>query len=200
MSDEEGYLSRPGFSRYKRLTYPLGDTFLAALQSEGEQILRTTRPNWRVPDAGVVAQETRRAKLAAKSVGVSLDLTSEESAALAKRLDVDLLFVFRKFFMDERGVPSGFGLRFDSGTPNVRSEVLLYSGMSLVLFTRSGERLVGRFSQENVAKEPMERYGLTTELEEITKQDVLTKVRSDLLTLAINDLAAAMARHGYSNR
>ncbi len=197
LSDEEGYLSRPGFSRYKRVTYPLGDEFLAALQRDGEQTLKSSRPHWIVPDANLIAQETRRTKLAAKSAGVSLDLSAEESAAIAKALDVELLFVFRMFFMQERGIPSGFGIRFDNSMPNVRSDVLLYSGMSLAIFTRDGERLVERFSQDNVAKAPMERYGLTTELNEITRPEVLARVRSDLLALAKDDLAAAMTRHGY---
>jgi len=196
---DESKITRPGFSRYLLVPVELDGRLAPLLHETAAEILRRSRPDWTVKTSQQVSADFRAAR--GKWGNSSFRLTrvqASDLAALANRLDVDLLFVLTETLRDN-GPPLGFGAQLASGKPGVNTSVMVYAGVVLTVVDRNGSEVSWRHAAgaAEANSYPMQLFGLTTELAELSNPAVSTKLKTAILKQAEVALRFMFKSHGF---
>jgi hypothetical protein len=164
-----------------------------------ESSLRKARPEWQLKDARADVQAMLAAK---KSVGSSFmthtSAIQPELAALATRLDVDLMFVVIETALDNTP-GQGVGVRLRTMSLSSLKDAVVHSVCLLVLVDRQGNEITNRWGGSGVAiaRMPAESLGLDYDLDNLAVPATRARVAGVMRERLQAQLTASATGLGY---
>jgi hypothetical protein len=191
--NEQTKVTRIGFTVFNNKTVVVDQAGVlnnAAVETL-ESSIRKARPSWTIKDT---RSETPRmmTKLdaAGPSISGQVSAISSDLSELAKRLDVDLLFVVVDTRFDN-SPGKGVGIQF-------RGRSIVYALCLIVLVDRNGNEILNRWGGESAYKHvESSDLGIDYELDTVSSAGVQEKLKSAMRERLAEALTKAAATMGY---
>ena len=163
-----------------------------------EESLRQSRPGWKLKDGRAEIQSLLAAKKAGgTSWNSQVSAFQKDLAAVAKKLDVDLMFVVVDF-APENTPGRGVGVRLRTMSLSTLNDATIHAVCLLVLVDRNGNEVTNRWgSQTAIAKIPAGEIGIDYELSNVADPEMQAKLKSLMRERLKASLEAAAKNMGY---